>query len=144
MLWDTAGQEKFNSLIPSFVRGCDCAVIVYDVTNKESLANCQNWLKIVRNGTNQHEGIVLVANKTDLPRAVASPDGFELAVKNKIGHIEVSAKSGKGIEDLVAQIVESIERNKYKSEKETKSSEGDLNSSRKLEASKVKVAKPQS
>jgi GTPase SAR1 family protein len=40
MLWDTAGQEKFNSLIPSFVRGCDCAVIVFDVANKQSLDNC--------------------------------------------------------------------------------------------------------
>lgn len=40
MLWDTAGQEKFHSLIPSFVRGCDCAVIVYDVTSEESLQNC--------------------------------------------------------------------------------------------------------
>ena len=39
-LWDTAGQEKFNSMIPSFVRGCDCAVINFDVTNKESLKNC--------------------------------------------------------------------------------------------------------
>jgi GTPase SAR1 family protein len=51
-LWDTAGQEKFNSLIPSFVRGCDCAVIVYDVTNKESLKNCENWIKMARNGMN--------------------------------------------------------------------------------------------
>lgn len=37
MLWDTAGQQKFNSLIPSFVRGCDCAIITYDVSNKNSL-----------------------------------------------------------------------------------------------------------
>lgn len=36
MLWDTAGQEKFNSLVPSAIRGARCAVIVFDVSDRIS------------------------------------------------------------------------------------------------------------
>lgn len=38
-LWDTAGQEKFRSLIPAYLRDAHCAVIVYDLTNLESFRN---------------------------------------------------------------------------------------------------------
>ena len=38
-LWDTAGQEKFRSLIPAYLRDAHCAVFVYDVTNPESFAH---------------------------------------------------------------------------------------------------------
>lgn len=71
MFWDTAGQEKYNSLIPSFVKGCDCAVIVYDITNKQSLINCQKWLKMLRQNNSDHQaGAVLVGNKIDLGKNV--------------------------------------------------------------------------
>ena len=72
-LWDTAGQEKFNSMIPSFVRGCDCAIITFDVTSPESLKNCENWIKMAKSGGNQHDvAMVLVGNKVDLDRTVTT------------------------------------------------------------------------
>lgn len=37
LLWDTAGQEKFRSLVPAYLRDADCAVFVYDVTRQETL-----------------------------------------------------------------------------------------------------------
>lgn len=40
-LWDTAGQEKFKSLIPSYIRDSNAAIIVYDVTSKISFAGIQ-------------------------------------------------------------------------------------------------------
>ncbi|GIQ91669.1 small GTPase superfamily, Rab type, partial [Kipferlia bialata] len=36
-LWDTAGQERFRALVPSYIRDSSVAVIVYDVTNRESV-----------------------------------------------------------------------------------------------------------
>jgi len=36
-LWDTAGQERFLSLIPGYLRDAQCAVILYDVTSRNSL-----------------------------------------------------------------------------------------------------------
>lgn len=43
-LWDTAGQERFKSLIPSYLKDAICCVIVYDVTNRQSLLDVTNWL----------------------------------------------------------------------------------------------------
>jgi Ras-related protein Rab-6A len=82
MLWDTAGQERFSSLIPSFVRGCDCAVIVYDMGNAESLEHCEKWLRMVSEGREEQScSVVLVGNKADLGvgRGVS---GGEMAIKH--------------------------------------------------------------
>jgi len=35
-IWDTAGQEKYRSLASLYYRGVDCAVLVYDITNRVS------------------------------------------------------------------------------------------------------------
>ena len=45
---DTAGQERFRSLIPSYIRDSSVAVVVYDVTNQTSFANTVRWIKDVR------------------------------------------------------------------------------------------------
>ena len=42
-MWDTAGQEKFQSLGYAFYRGADCCILVYDITNKKSYENLQKW-----------------------------------------------------------------------------------------------------
>lgn len=43
-LWDTAGQEKYKSLVPAYLRDANAAIFVYDVTRKESLENVRKWL----------------------------------------------------------------------------------------------------
>lgn len=47
-LWDTAGQERFRSLIPSYIRDSSAAVVVYDVTNRQSFLNTTRWIEEVR------------------------------------------------------------------------------------------------
>jgi len=46
-LWDTAGQERFRSLIPSYIRDSSVAVIVYDVTDRQSFLNTSKWIEEV-------------------------------------------------------------------------------------------------
>lgn len=66
-LWDTAGQERFKSLIPSYLKDSSCCLVLYDVTNLQSLENAFKWLQLY----NQHKNIkaitFLVGNKIDLP-----------------------------------------------------------------------------
>ena len=47
-LWDTAGQERFKSLIPSYLKDSSCAIIMYDITNKQSSENAFKWLEMYR------------------------------------------------------------------------------------------------
>lgn len=63
---DTAGQERFRSLIPSYIRDSSVAVVVYDVANRLSFLNTSKWIEEVRTERAGDVIIVLVGNKTDL------------------------------------------------------------------------------
>jgi len=65
-LWDTAGQERFRSLIPSYIRDSSVAIVVYDVTNRESFQSTSKWVEDVRAERGNDVIIALVGNKTDL------------------------------------------------------------------------------
>lgn len=45
---DTAGQERFRSLIPSYIRDSSVAVVVYDITARQSFVNVKKWVEEVR------------------------------------------------------------------------------------------------
>ena len=47
-LWDTAGQEKFKSLIPSYIKDSQAIVVVFDITNTESFENVDRWIEDAR------------------------------------------------------------------------------------------------
>mmetsp|Transcript_6872 Transcript_6872/g.10480 ORF Transcript_6872/g.10480 Transcript_6872/m.10480 type:complete len:251 (-) Transcript_6872:321-1073(-) len=42
-IWDTAGQERFQSLGMGFYRGADACVLVYDITDPDSLEHLEHW-----------------------------------------------------------------------------------------------------
>jgi Ras-related protein Rab-6A len=75
-LWDTAGQERFRSLIPSYIRESHVAVVVFDITNRESFESTAKWIADVRAQRGNDVVIVLVGNKTDLAteRAVTTAE----------------------------------------------------------------------
>lgn len=76
-LWDTAGQERFRSLIPSYIRDSSVAVIVYDITNRQSFQNVSRWVDEVRAERGSDVIIALVGNKSDLvdARVVSIEEG---------------------------------------------------------------------
>nr|CAI5867132.1 unnamed protein product [Callosobruchus analis] len=43
-IWDTAGQERFKSIAQSYYRGAHVVLLVFDLTNLESLFSCEKWL----------------------------------------------------------------------------------------------------
>ena len=65
-LWDTAGQEKFRSLIPAYLRDAHCAVLVYDIANPLSFASLDSWLTLFNECRRPDAVMVLVGNKLDL------------------------------------------------------------------------------
>lgn len=65
-LWDTAGQERFRALIPSYIRDSSVAVIVYDITHKQSFLSIDKWVEDVRAERGTDVIIFAVGNKIDL------------------------------------------------------------------------------
>jgi len=109
-LWDTAGQERFRSLIPSYIRDSSVAIIVYDITNRNSFLNTTYWLDGVRTERGQDVGVMLVGNKTDLneKRQVPIEEGEAKAKEHNIMFIETSAKAGVNIKALFRKIAASL------------------------------------
>lgn len=65
-IWDTAGQENFRSITRSYYRSAIGALLVYDITRKDTFNHVKNWLEEVKVNGNPHMEILLVGNKNDL------------------------------------------------------------------------------
>jgi Ras-related protein Rab-6A len=109
-LWDTAGQERFRSLIPSYIRDSSVAVIVYDVTSRQSFLNIQRWVEEVRAERGSDVIIVLVGNKTDLVdrRQVTIEEGDAKARELGVMFIETSAKAGFNVKALFRKVAAAL------------------------------------
>ena len=101
-IWDTAGQENFKSLTRAYYKNSVCAIIVYDITNKQSFNNINTWIDDCKNQSPKTIFFVLVGNKSDLEnkRQVNYNEGLKFAQENNILFFESSAKTGKNVEDI--------------------------------------------
>ena len=108
-LWDTAGQEKYNSLNKIFTKNANIVILVYSIIDKKSFQSLSNWLKLVKE-TNGEDGyaIGVAANKYDLYKksVVHDSQGQEYAKKIKAIWKSTSAKEDMGIEKLIDELLE--------------------------------------
>lgn len=113
-LWDTAGQERFRSLIPNYIRDSSAAVIVYDVTNKQTFASLDKWVEDVRNERGNGVVIAIVGNKTDKTgeRCVTTEEAETKAKQLGAIYQETSAKTGANVKELFKEIASSITNDK--------------------------------
>ena len=105
-LWDTAGSERFRSLIPSYLKDSKAVIIFYDVTNKDSFDSVNMWLAEVREHISAQDLVFLVGNKSDLEesRQVSFEDGHTYANEKGTYFMETSARSELNIEPLFHMI----------------------------------------
>ena len=108
-IWDTAGQEKYRSLAKIFYQSASVAILVYDVTLKNTFENLKEfWAGEVK--TNAPEDIILAiaANKSDdyINQQVDNQEGKDLAKSLNAIFVCTSAKLGNGIDDLFRMVAE--------------------------------------
>jgi len=110
-IWDTAGQERFRTLTPSYYRGAQGAILVYDVSSRESFAKVEDWLNELETYSTNHDLIkMLVGNKCDKEgeRMVSKEEGQKCARKYQMMFIEASAKTKEGVHIAFEELVEKI------------------------------------
>ncbi|XP_065664367.1 ras and EF-hand domain-containing protein isoform X2 [Hydra vulgaris] len=103
-LWDTLGQERFNSIPPSYFRRSDIVVLMYDVTEDTSFFSVKNWIRKIHDLTDENVFLMIIANKIDLDEKILCEKGRDLAKDHDAIFIETSAKTGENI-DLFCQMV---------------------------------------
>eukprot|EP00931_Biecheleriopsis_adriatica_P054115 TRINITY_DN3180_c0_g1_i1.p1 TRINITY_DN3180_c0_g1~~TRINITY_DN3180_c0_g1_i1.p1 ORF type:complete len:202 (-),score=57.73 TRINITY_DN3180_c0_g1_i1:51-656(-) len=102
-IWDTAGQERYKSLAPMYYRGAAAAVIVYDITSKESFDAAKSWVAELQSTDTL---IALAGNKSDLEasRAIEKEVARSYAEQMGILYMETSAKNGNNVNELFHEI----------------------------------------
>uniref|UniRef100_A0A8C8ZK42 Ras-related protein Rab-17 n=1 Tax=Prolemur simus TaxID=1328070 RepID=A0A8C8ZK42_PROSS len=110
-IWDTAGQEKYHSVCHLYFRGANAALLVYDVTKKDSFHKAQQWLRDLEKEFRPGEVVVmLVGNKTDLSeeREVTFEEGKEFAERERLLFMETSAKLNHQVSEVFGTVAREL------------------------------------
>jgi small GTP-binding protein len=108
-LWDTAGSERYHSVIPSFFKNTAAVVIVFDVSKRDTFEQLSFWQSFARTYAPPDARFLLIGNKIDLHGARAAD--FEEAkdfadAHSFIGCMDTSAKTGEGTEMVFALLAD--------------------------------------
>lgn len=111
-LWDTAGQELFRSVTRGYYRGSAGALLVFDLTSRDSFQNVERWLEDLREVARADVIAVLIGNKSDLAdkRVVSYEEALSFAEAHKIKYFETSAKTGENVPQAVTACILQIEK----------------------------------
>ena len=118
-IWDTGGQEKFRSLAGLYYKDAVAAILVYDLTNPETLDSLDYWVNELNQNVDNNNFMISVAgNKSDLPnedKKITYNQGKNFCKEKDISiFYETSAKTGVGVKELftsLAQKVYEVQRN---------------------------------
>ena len=115
-IWDFAGEKKFRLLFPSYVSGASGALMLYDVSNKESLNDLYDWINVISSVPNAPKTKILIEAKIDLKRKVKREDALEIFEKFKFkgDMLGTSAKTGENVEKAFEMLGREILKNSLK------------------------------
>ncbi len=106
IIWDIAGQGLFSKVRDKYYAGASMAVLVYDITVRDTLTHTKAWLDDMKKSIRSTVPVFLVGNKIDLQtRMIRREDGEQLAKEIKAKFIETSAKTGENVRKLFEELV---------------------------------------
>jgi len=83
-IWDTAGQEKYRSIVSTYFKGCHGVLMVFDLSRESSFKNIkEQWYDLCRTKADKAV-LILIGNKSDLEKRVSEAEVTEWCGKNKI------------------------------------------------------------
>lgn len=105
-IWDTTGQERFNSLQASYFAHSHAAVIAFDLTDKTSLDVLESNLSELRKNCADNIVRVLVGMKSDkrLEREITKEEAEELASRYEMRYFESSSRTGRNVEEVFSHV----------------------------------------
>ncbi|XP_014524022.1 ras-related protein RABA4d [Vigna radiata var. radiata] len=111
-IWDTAGQERYRAVTSAYYRGAVGAMLVYDMTKRQSFDHMVRWLEELRGHADQSIVVMLIGNKSDLAslRAVPMEDAEEFAQRENLFFMETSALESTNVETCFLTILTEIYR----------------------------------
>jgi small GTP-binding protein len=110
-IWDTAGQEKFHSLVPLYMRNAHGLVFVFDISSDGPLQELDAIYDAVREEMRADTRALLCANKFDLVPATLDLAQYKAwGARHGMALMQTSAMTGDGVLELFTQIADDIDR----------------------------------
>lgn len=107
-IWDTAGQEKYKSLVPKYTKGAAAVITVFDVTSPDSFERMKQIVLETKETLDDNVAWFVVGNKTDLISNVDLAEARLYAESLNAEFFETSAKNGWNIDELFTNVAEQI------------------------------------
>jgi len=109
-IWDTAGQERYRAITSAYYRSAVGAMLVYDISKKESFDNIERWLTELRQHADSNIIIMLVGNKADLAhlREVTPERARQFCEDNGLNLVETSAKDNTSVDFAFQKLITEI------------------------------------
>lgn len=109
-IWDSAGQERFRTIMSSYYRGVHGIALVYDITDLKSFNNIKQWVEEVKRYASDYVKCILVGNKSDLEtkRQVDYVTAKECADSMGWPFIETSAKNDVNVTEMFTALAAEI------------------------------------
>lgn len=113
ILWDIAGQSKFELMRRHFYKGTDAVILIFDLTNRKSFEGVSNWINDIKKYEKDLIGIIF-GNKEDLldERKITGEEALKIAETLNLDYVETSALTGKNIEQSFYNVAETLFKSK--------------------------------
>ncbi len=128
-IWDTAGQERYKSITAVYYKGAKGALVVYDITDKNTFDNIDKWMLEIKDKTSKDIKLMIIGNKIDLKdeREVKNEEAMKKAESLRIPLMEASALDSTNVKEAFCDLLKEIYKdmkdnlnnpeNKYQNEK---------------------------
>ena len=109
-IWDTAGQERYKSITAVYYKGAKGALVVYDITDKNTFDNIDKWMLEIKDKTSKDIKLMIIGNKIDLKdeREVKNEEAMKKAESLRIPLMEASALDSTNVKEAFCDLLKEI------------------------------------